>query len=104
MNLVIRQFNDNEVNLKDFINHQPRLFEVVLHNDDFTPMKFVIEMLENFFGLDSNKAKKITLKAHTKGRAVCGRYSKEIAESRISQAIDYARKREYPLKWTMEGP
>jgi ATP-dependent Clp protease adaptor protein ClpS len=88
----------------DAVAKAPGLYEVVLHNDDFTPMSFVMEMLEKFFYLDQIRAKSVMLKAHTKGRAVCGSYSKDIAETRIDQAIEYARMHEFPLKWSMEGP
>ena len=81
----------------------PGLFEVVLHNDDFTPMEFVIEALREFFHLDEIVAKKITLDAHTKGEAVCGVYGKDVAESRIDTAVEYARKHDHPLRWSMQG-
>lgn len=82
---------------------EPGSYEVYLHNDDFTPLEFVIEALGMFFHMDSIKAKKIALEAHTKGRAVCGVYSKEIAETRIDQAVEHARTHDHPLIWSMEA-
>ncbi len=82
---------------------QPGLFEVHLHNDDFTPMEFVIEALRTFFHMDEIKAKTIALEAHTKGVAVCGTYSREVAETRIDQAAEHAKTHDHPLKWSMEA-
>ena len=89
---------ENEENLA-----QPGLYEVYLHNDDFTPMGLVIKALRMFFHMDIIKAENVALEAHTKGRAVCGVFSRDIAETRIDQAGEYARVHEHPLKWSMEA-
>jgi ATP-dependent Clp protease adaptor protein ClpS len=89
--------------VKQFSLHQPGLYEVYLHNDDFTPMEFVIEALRTHFHMDDIKAKSVTLEAHTKGRAVCGVYCRDVAETRIDQAAEYARTHDHPLKWSMEA-
>lgn len=81
---------------------EPGLYDVILHNDDFTPISFVIQLLKTYFYLDEVKAKTVTLVAHTKGRAVCGTYSKEVAETRIAQVMAYARTCGHPLRWSME--
>lgn len=85
------------------VTKAPNLFEVIIHNDDFTPMEFVIEVLRTIFHMDATKAKNVMNEAHTKGRAVCGAYSKEVAETRIDHAIEYARSHDHPLLWSMEA-
>ena len=102
MNLVLEN-RPNELRQEQQVTQQPGSYEVYLLNDDFTPMEFVIEALGIFFHMDSIKAKKVMLEAHTKGRAVCGVYSKEIAETRIDQAVEHARMHEHPLRWNMEA-
>ena len=81
----------------------PPLFKVVLLNDDYTPMKFVVHVLERFFGLGREKSTQIMLNVHTKGKAVCGVYTSEIAETKVAQVNDYARENEHPLKCEMES-
>ncbi|EGQ8123169.1 ATP-dependent Clp protease adapter ClpS [Vibrio parahaemolyticus] len=80
----------------------PKLYNVVLNNDDYTPMDFVIEVLERFFSYDIDKATQIMLKVHYEGKAVCGTYSAEIAETKVAQVTMYARENEHPLLCTME--
>jgi ATP-dependent Clp protease adaptor protein ClpS len=82
---------------------EPRLYNVRVHNDDFTPMEFVIGILEKFFYMDRRQATNIMLEAHMKGKASCGVYSKEVAESKVSQVVDYARLHEHPLICSMEA-
>jgi ATP-dependent Clp protease adaptor protein ClpS len=84
------------------INRRPGMYEVFLYNDDFTPMAFVVEVLQSFFHMDALRAKQVMMKAHTKGKAVCGVYVREIAETKIDQAFNFAREHDHPLKWTME--
>lgn len=103
MNLVLENRSKEPDQETRFGLHQPGLYEVHLHNDDFTPMEFVIEALRKFFHMDDIKAKNVTLEAHTKGRAVCGIYCKDIAATRIDQAAEYARTHDHPLKWSMEA-
>ena len=81
----------------------PPLFKVVLLNDDYTPMEFVVHILERFFGLGREKSTQIMLSVHTKGKAVCGVYTSEIAETKVAQVNDYAREHEHPLKCEMES-
>ena len=81
----------------------PPLFKVVLLNDDYTPMEFVVHILEQFFGLGREKSTQIMLHVHTKGKAVCGVYTSEIAETKVAQVNDYARENEHPLKCEMES-
>ncbi len=81
---------------------RPSLYKVVLLNDDFTPMEFVVMVLEQFFGMGREKATHIMLQVHTKGKGVCGVYSREIAETKVSQVNDYSRQNQHPLLCTME--
>lgn len=82
---------------------EPSLFHVLLHNDEFTPMEFVIGILEKFFFMDRKKATDVMLEAHQKGKAPCGAFTRDSAETKVSQVIDYARTHEHPLICTMEG-
>ena len=80
----------------------PRMFQVVLLNDDYTPMEFVVQVLEQFFALDRTAATRIMLEVHTKGKGVAGIYTHEIAETRVAQVNGYARQHQHPLLCTME--
>jgi|SRR5579885_116496 ATP-dependent Clp protease adaptor protein ClpS len=81
---------------------EPPLYQIVVHNDDFTPMEFVVGILEKFFYMNRSKAAEIMLEAHTNGKAACGVFSKDLAETKISQIIEYAESHEYPLHCSME--
>ncbi len=81
---------------------KPKKYKVVLLNDDYTPMEFVVQILTKFFGLNQELATKIMLTVHTKGKAVCGEYSYEIAETKVEQVNDYSRQHQHPLLCTME--
>ncbi len=81
---------------------RPPLYKVVLLNDDYTPMDFVVEVLQRFFNKDRSQATQIMLHVHTRGKGVCGVYSRDIAETKVSQVNDYAREHEHPLLCTME--
>lgn len=82
---------------------EPMLYQVALLNDDFTPMEFVVAVLEKFFFMDRHQASETMLEAHIKGKAICGCFSKDIAESKITQVEDYATINEHPLVLTMEA-
>lgn len=75
----------------------PPMYKVVLFNDDYTPMDFVIEVLEVFFNLNRELATKIMLTVHTEGRAVCGLFTRDIAETKAMQVNQYARESQHPL-------
>jgi ATP-dependent Clp protease adaptor protein ClpS len=81
---------------------KPPLYQVVLLNDDFTPMEFVVDILERFFGMDRTKATRVMLEVHTKGKGVCGVFTYEIAETKVAQVIAYARQHQHPLMATLE--
>ena len=76
---------------------KPPLYRVILHNDDYTPMEFVVYVLQVFFGFDGDKAQQIMLAVHTHGKGVCGIFTKEIAETKSSQINDFAQQNEHPL-------
>lgn len=80
----------------------PSMYKVILSNDDFTPMDFVIEVLIKFFKMDQERATDTMLQVHYKGKAVCGVYSAEIAETKVVQVNQYARENQHPLLCTME--
>ena len=81
---------------------RPPLFRVVLLNDDYTPMEFVVDVLQRIFGMDRTKATRIMLEVHTKGKGVCGVYPYEIAETKVAQVNAYSRQHQQPLLCTME--
>ena len=80
----------------------PPLYKVLLLNDDYTPMEFVVHVLERFFGLNHAQAFEIMLTVHKKGLAVVGVFSHEIAETKVGQVMDFARRHQHPLQCTME--
>jgi len=80
----------------------PKQYKVVLNNDDYTPMEFVIQVLMNFFGMDHAKATRIMMAVHTKGKGICGIYSYEIAETKVDQVNEYSKINQHPLLCTME--
>lgn len=82
---------------------RPPLYKVILLNDDFTPMEFVVEVLERFFSMSREKATQIMLHVHTRGKGVCGVYTYEIAETKVAQVNDYSQQHQHPLLCTMES-
>ena len=81
---------------------QPPLFQVVLLNDDYTPMDFVVEVLEGFFGLDREQATRVMLAVHYEGKGVAGVYPRDIAETKAQQVVNHAREHEHPLMCRVE--
>ena len=81
---------------------KPPLYKVVILNDDYTPMEFVVKVLKRFFGLSHDKATSVMLHVHTRGRGVAGVYTYEIAETKVVLVNDYAREHEHPLQSTLE--
>ncbi|MBB3191536.1 ATP-dependent Clp protease adapter ClpS [Halomonas cerina] len=82
---------------------RPPLYKVVLHNDDFTPMEFVVEVLQTFFHMDSESAVQIMLTVHTRGKATCGVFTRDIAETKSHQVNQYARESQHPLLCDIEA-
>ena len=81
---------------------RPPLYKIMILNDDFTPMEFVVMVLERFFGMTSAQSYELMLIVHKKGVAVVGVYSHEIAETKVAQVMDYAQRHQHPLQCTME--
>ncbi|WP_459618200.1 ATP-dependent Clp protease adapter ClpS [Bordetella sp. 2513F-2] len=80
----------------------PPMYQVVLLNDDYTPMEFVVKVLQKFFGKSHEEATRIMLQVHHEGRGICGVYPRDIAATRIAQVSQYARARQHPLQCVME--
>lgn len=80
----------------------PQMHQVVMLNDDYTPMEFVVDVLEHIFGLDRTTATRVMLEVHTRGKGVCGVFTYEIAETKVAQVTTYARQHQHPLLCTME--
>ncbi|MFC7413153.1 ATP-dependent Clp protease adapter ClpS [Larsenimonas suaedae] len=92
---VAEQLSDPELK-------EPPLYKVVLHNDDYTPMEFVVEVLQTFFAMDHEKAVQIMLAVHTQGQATCGIYTRDVAETKCHQVNEYARECQHPLLCDVE--
>jgi ATP-dependent Clp protease adaptor protein ClpS len=80
----------------------PPLYRVILLNDDYTPMEFVVAVLKKFFGMNIETATRVMLKVHTEGKGVCGVFPREIAETKAVQVNDFAREAEHPLLCDIE--
>jgi ATP-dependent Clp protease adaptor protein ClpS len=81
---------------------QPPLYSVVLLNDDYTPMEFVVNVLERFFRMDRSAATRVMLEVHVKGKGICGVFTHQIAETKVAQVMGYSRENQHPLMCTME--
>ena len=80
----------------------PPLYKVIMLNDDYTPMEFVVHVLEKFFSLDRTAATRVMLEVHTRGKGVCGTFVHEIAETKVSHVNAYSRENQHPLLCTLE--
>ena len=81
---------------------KPSLYKVLLLNDDYTPMEFVVHILERFFNKNRQEATRIMLHVHNRGVGVCGVYTYEVAETKVTQVMDFARQHQHPLQCTLE--
>jgi ATP-dependent Clp protease adaptor protein ClpS len=81
---------------------RPPLYQVILLNDDFTPMEFVVVVLETFFNMDRERATRVMLHVHTRGKGVCGVFTREVAETKVTQVNEFSRTHQHPLLCTME--
>lgn len=82
---------------------EPSMYKVIMHNDDYTPMEFVETVLEMFFNLEKMIVTKIIEEIHNTGKAICGTYTKDIAETKVGLVIDHARRHEHPLLCSVEA-
>jgi ATP-dependent Clp protease adaptor protein ClpS len=103
-NRTLQLHNDDGTALKEAKPKlkRPPLYRVILLNDDYTPMEFVVGVLESVFGLDRNTATRIMLEVHHNGQGVCGVYTFEIAETKVAQVTGLAQQHQHPLLCTME--
>ncbi|QTD57900.1 ATP-dependent Clp protease adapter ClpS [Parasphingorhabdus cellanae] len=81
---------------------KPNPYKVLILNDDYTPMEFVVLVLKRFFQMDIDEATRVMLHVHQKGVGVCGTFSYEVAETKVTQVMDFARKNQHPLQCTLE--
>ncbi len=81
---------------------KPNPYKVLLLNDDYTPMEFVVLVLKRFFQMDIDEATRVMLHVHQKGVGICGTFSYEVAETKVTQVMDFARKNQHPLQCTLE--
>jgi ATP-dependent Clp protease adaptor protein ClpS len=80
----------------------PKKYQVILINDDFTPMEFVVQILNSFFSMNQEQATQVMLMVHTKGKGICGEFTFQIAETKVEQVNNYSRQHQHPLLCTME--
>ncbi|GHE82549.1 ATP-dependent Clp protease adapter ClpS [Thalassotalea profundi] len=100
-----KELVDNQVTLDEETiekYQKPPMYIVMLLNDDYTPMDFVIEVLRKFFGMSEEQATDVMLDIHYKGKARCGTYTAEVAETKVSQVSNFALENQHPLKCMME--
>jgi ATP-dependent Clp protease adaptor protein ClpS len=100
--MVARSHEDVVLKVEKNKIKPPRMFKVVLLNDDFTPMEFVVLVVQTFFAKGQEKATQIMVKVHMDGIGVCGVYSNDVAETKVKQVVTFARKNQHPLKCVME--
>lgn len=81
---------------------KPKQYKVLLLNDDYTPMEFVVHVLRTFFQMDTDEATRVMLHVHQKGFGICGVFTYEVAETKVTQVMDFARKNDHPLQCTLE--
>jgi len=81
---------------------KPSMYKVLLLNDDYTPMEFVVHILERFFGKSNEEATRIMLHVHRRGVGVCGVYTYEVAETKVKQVMDFSQRHQHPLQCTLE--
>lgn len=82
---------------------KPRMYRVIINNDDYTPMEFVVHILENFFTMDRAKATRVMLDVHNNGKGVCGSFTRDMAETKMLQVNNYSKKHDHPLMCSIEA-
>jgi len=102
LNTVTNPLETELANQEERLTDKPPMYEVCLLNDDYTPMEFVIIVLQKFFAMKKENATQIMLKVHREGRGVCGVYPKDIAASKVSAVLDFAQVYQHPLQCIME--
>lgn len=97
--------NENEVGIATKAKTRPKKpsqYKVLMLNDDYTPMEFVVMVLKRFFAMDLEQATRVMLHVHQKGVGVCGIFPYEVAETKVNQVMDFARQNQHPLQCTLE--
>ena len=97
-----KQRDDTVLEAKRVKTKPPPMFKVMILNDDYTPMDFVVVVLQKFFSLNREKAMQIMLKVHREGMGVCGVYAKDVAATKVDQVRSYAKQHQHPLQCMME--
>ena len=100
--MAIRQREDTILEVKKSKLKAPPMFKVVLHNDDYTPMDFVVAVLQTIFFMNREQATQIMLKVHREGMGVCGIYPKDVAATKVEQVVSFAKQHQHPLQCVME--
>jgi ATP-dependent Clp protease adaptor protein ClpS len=100
--MAIRHRADTVLEAKKAKAKLPPMFKVMLLNDDYTPMDFVVAVIQQFFSLSPEKATQIMLKVHREGAGVCGVYPRDVAATKVDQVMDYAKQNQHPLRCVME--
>jgi ATP-dependent Clp protease adaptor protein ClpS len=100
--MAIRHRSDTVLEAKKAKAKLPPMFKVMLLNDDYTPMDFVVAVIQQFFSLSPEKATQIMLKVHREGAGVCGVYPRDVAATKVDQVMDFARQNQHPLRCVME--
>lgn len=101
--MAIKQENSSVLTPERAKAKQPNMYKVILFNDDYTTMDFVIEVLQRFFSMNRELAMQTMLKIHNEGSAICGVYSLDVAETKVAQVTEFAKQHEHPLRCGMEG-
>lgn len=103
------QNNDNDLDFEGSVitkskpkTKKPSMYKVLMLNDDYTPMDFVVHVLQKFFRMPESEAMRVMLQVHQQGIGVCGVFTFEVAETKVHQVVEYARKHEHPLQCTLE--
>ena len=81
---------------------KPSMYKVIMLNDDYTPMEFVVHVLERFFAMNTEQATQVMLRVHRRGVGICGVFPYEVAETKVTQVMDFAREHQHPLQCTLE--
>jgi ATP-dependent Clp protease adaptor protein ClpS len=100
--MTVRKETESVVELERPKVAPPPMFKVLLLNDDFTPMDFVVRVLQEFFGMNRERATRVMLQVHTEGRGICGIFPKDVAATKVEQVSSYARQHQHPLVCVME--
>ena len=100
--MATRPYDDAVLEAQQSKLKPPPLYQVVMLNDDYTPMEFVVNILLVFFGMSRETATQVMLKVHQEGRGVCGVFTRDVAATKVEQVIAFARKHQHPLQCVME--